>query len=251
METAKIENLGGNQVRELKMKSGVNRLCTDMPYEYFFLELESETYSVDFLASYTIYVFGLNCEGVEVAGFANLQIGDCVQCENSHNDISVKKGKATFLLAGTKSPATSIESRELTKKANVYCVTKPWGHELWVNGQHPNYALKQIYLHAGHKTSLQFHQFKSETNILFSGEANLHYVEEDIAKEPFEITSSNVLKQKISAISSVEVKPPTIHGIEAITDLLLYEVSTPHLDDVFRILDDTKRKNGRITSEHR
>jgi len=38
--------------------------------------------------------------------------------------------------------------------------------------------------------------------------------------------------------------------LKAISDILLYEVSTPHLDDVIRLADDKKRKDGRISTEH-
>ena len=44
--------------------------------------------------------------------------------------------------------------------------------------------------------------------------------------------------------------PGNIHRIQAITDILLYEVSTPHLDDVVRLQDDNKRPDGRIKEEH-
>src|SRR5207244_12187069 len=46
---------------------------------------------------------------------------------------------------------------------------------LWINGQHPCYALKKIFIKAGTKTSLQYHRFKQETNVLFEGLAKLHY----------------------------------------------------------------------------
>jgi hypothetical protein len=38
--------------------------------------------------------------------------------------------------------------------------------------------------------------------------------------------------------------------VVAITDVVLMEVSTPHVDDVVRIEDDTNRPDGRIESEH-
>ena len=33
-----------------------------------------------------------------------------------------------------------------------------------------------------------------------------------------------------------------VHRLKAISDILLYEVSTPHLDDVIRLADDKKEK---------
>jgi len=48
----------------------------------------------------------------------------------------------------------------------------------------------------------------------------------------------------------VDVMPLTLHRLEAVTDILLYETSTPHLDDVVRILDDSRRPDGRLEQEH-
>jgi mannose-6-phosphate isomerase len=48
----------------------------------------------------------------------------------------------------------------------------------------------------------------------------------------------------------VHVKPGQVHRIQAVTDLVLLEVSTPELDDVIRIEDDADRGNGRILREH-
>ena len=55
---------------------------------------------------------------------------------------------------------------------------------------------------------------------------------------------------RIEPVSSVDVKPKTLHRLEAVTDILLYETSTPHLDDVVRVLDDAKRPDGRLETEH-
>jgi hypothetical protein len=44
--------------------------------------------------------------------------------------------------------------------------------------------------------------------------------------------------------------PGILHRLEAISDVLLYETSTPHLDDVVRVTDDSKRPHGRIEKEH-
>jgi mannose-6-phosphate isomerase len=48
----------------------------------------------------------------------------------------------------------------------------------------------------------------------------------------------------------VHVRPGVIHRIEAVTDLVIVEVSTPELDDVIRLEDDMGRGNGRIETEH-
>lgn len=42
---------------------------------------------------------------------------------------------------------------------DVRFVKKPWGYEKWIADGNPNfkYALKEIFLKAGNKSSLQFH----------------------------------------------------------------------------------------------
>ena len=44
--------------------------------------------------------------------------------------------------------------------------------------------------------------------------------------------------------------PMRKHRIVAMSNLILQEVSTPEVDDVVRIDDDTHRPDGRIIQEH-
>ena len=60
----------------------------------------------------------------------------------------------------------------------------------------------------------------------------------------------NIVKNKIKEGNYVNVNNYAVHRLKAISDIILYEVSTPHLDDVIRIADDKNRSHGRITSEH-
>jgi D-lyxose ketol-isomerase len=138
----------------------------------------------------------------------------------------------------------------LSRYADLYKVSKPWGHELWINGQHPCYALKQIYIKAGTKTSLQYHNFKQETNVLFEGKAKLHY-KRDFSIANALVTAADIATLELSPVSSIDILPLTMHRLEAVTDIVLYETSTPHLEDVIRVRDDSNRPHGRIESEHR
>ena len=131
----------------------------------------------------------------------------------------------------------------------IYKVTKPWGYELWLNGRHPHYSLKFIYLREGTKTSLQYHEQKYETNVLFSGAARLHFVSDDRVYEPSE-QPIDIRTVKLAPISVVDIPPGTIHRIEAVSDVILVEASTSHLYDVVRLEDDSGRKSGWIDSEH-
>jgi quercetin dioxygenase-like cupin family protein len=42
--------------------------------------------------------------------------------------------------------------------------------------------------------------------------------------------------------SSHHITPPTVHRFRAVTDVLLFEVSTPELEDVVRLEDDFGRE---------
>ena len=135
------------------------------------------------------------------------------------------------------------------KEKNIYKVIKPWGYELWINGQEPTYSFKKIFIKKGTRTSLQFHKKKVETNFLFDGVAQL-----SLSKKSGKYSSNEILKniynKKISSGTFMNVKNFAIHRIEAISDILLFEVSTPHLDDVIRLFNDNKRKDGKILKEH-
>lgn len=153
------------------------------------------------------------------------------------------------MISGTSETHPNQKGLFFTSHENLYRVDKPWGHELWINGQHPLYALKEIYLKAGSKTSLQYHNFKQETNVLFEGCANLHYKSNDFVKND-NVTNGDLATVELAPISSIDVMPGVLHRLEALTDILLYETSTPHLDDVVRVSDDSMRPHGRIEREH-
>jgi len=119
-------------------------------------------------------------------------------------------------------------------------VIKPWGKEVWLE-LNDRYCYKRIYINAGHRTSFQYHQKKYETNYIISGEAEI-WLENDRGK---------IEKKKVSADFCFNVQPPRKHRVIAITDIILQEVSTPEVDDVVRIEDDSNRGDGRIDSEHK
>lgn len=118
-------------------------------------------------------------------------------------------------------------------------VEKPWGWEQWL-ALNEFYCYKRIYIKAGTRTSYQYHEFKQETNYIISGEAEV-WLEND----------EGVVEKKImKAGEYFDVSPPKKHRVIAISDVILQEVSTPHVDDVIRIQDDANRADGRIESEH-
>lgn len=106
-------------------------------------------------------------------------------------------------------------------------VDKPWGRELWwaVTG---HYVGKIIEVKAGHSLSLQYHRRKLETLLCHQGEGEM-------------ILGQEVIELKPGV--AVTVEPGTLHRIVARTDLQLFEVSTPEVEDVVRVED----RYGRVT----
>lgn len=247
-----IKNYGGNFVSQLSTGSIGKTLLGEGPYEYFIYETsDNEHISFDYLYSYSVFILekSKNCIIRFDSIKSIIEQGDRIQVENSKNTIRIVGGEAKLLIAGTKIPHPKLSGVNLTKKTEVYKVIKPWGHELWINNQHPNYAFKEIFIKAGNKTSLQYHRLKQETNVLFRGTAKLHYKNNTSSKID-DVTSCDISELTLNPTSIIDVLPFTLHRLEAVTDILLYEVSTPHLDDVIRISDDSGRPNGRINDEH-
>lgn len=243
---------GGNTIGRFDLKRLGRQVFGTGPYLYYFHHaVAGEELVLNELRSFTVYVFDRDRAATVrvVENAVTLDVGDCVQAEGCDIRIAVIGGAAQFLVAGTETPHPSEHGLTVRRHAEIYKVAKPWGHELWINGQHPRYALKQIFVKAGTKTSLQYHNFKQETNVLFSGCAKLHYkANSDVPND--KVTHADIATVQIEPVSTVGVTPPTLHRLEAVTDILLYETSTPHLDDVVRVQDDSRRPDGRIATEH-
>jgi hypothetical protein len=146
---------------------------------------------------------------------------------------------------------------------NTKRVKKPWGYELWIASDlnSKGYAMKEIFIKTGFKTSFQFHQYKEESNYIISGKGTLllsknkinlnkfknkNYSEKDLKNLLKKLKSYNLTKG-----SSFHVKPLYIHSVISLENLKMIESSSLHLDDVYRIFDEYKRGHGRINSEHK
>ena len=104
-------------------------------------------------------------------------------------------------------------------------VSKPWGHELiWAHSD--RYVGKMLHIKAGEALSVQYHNKKDETVHLLSGEL-IYRVHLDGAMRDVHLGVGD----------SFRLVPGTIHQMEAVTDVVVLEVSTPELDDVVRLKD--------------
>jgi len=133
-------------------------------------------------------------------------------------------------------------------EATAKVVNKPWGKEVWINyrkdeqvgDQVKPYVMKKLYIRAGTRTSFQYHVEKVETNFLLEG----------MVEAWFESSPGYIDKQVLTAGAIWTIPAGIKHRIITKTDVILVETSTPEVDDVIRIEDDTLRGDGRIPGEH-
>lgn len=107
---------------------------------------------------------------------------------------------------------------------------KPWGYELLLV-RTERYAGKILFIHAGHRLSLQHHATKDEALFLLAGEAVIE----------LESAVHRLHHQRMAADRSYRVKPGRKHRLAALTEATVLEVSTPELEDVLRWQDDYGR----------
>lgn len=111
-------------------------------------------------------------------------------------------------------------------KQMVQRVEKPWGYELiWAKTK--DYVGKILHINKGHKLSLQYHKIKEETIFLNSGK--MLFVFENELGELTEIP--------LAAGDAHHIPTGKKHRMIAVEDCEIFEVSTPHLDDVVRLED--------------
>ena len=106
-------------------------------------------------------------------------------------------------------------------------VPKPWGEEI-IFAHTELYAGKILRIRAGEALSLQYHERKDESLYLFQGSLRLRVKPGADGPES---------ETRLEAGDAVRFLPGTRHRMEAITECVLFEVSTPELDDVVRLED--------------
>lgn len=243
---------GGNIVRSINLDDqGKFQFASDA-YNYFcYRTAEEESVWFNGMKSFCLYLLSSDASSmIYLETGESVCVGDAVQFENAAASLHVRGGGATFLVAGTAAAHFMDRIVKIVRAERMKFVSKPWGSELWVTGEHPGYCLKKININKGTRTSLQYHRMKRETNVLLHGQAKLYFKkDEDVPNDS--VLSQNLGAALLSPVSLVDVFPNTLHRLEAVTDIVLCEVSTPHLDDVVRVSDDANRKDGRVESEHR
>ncbi len=226
-------------------------------YYYAFFNLPTGgNLKLDYLTEYTVFIKSLEedinaklsfatGESVNLKSFDSADIAGIYTelINNSDYDIQI-------LVAGIREKKIDKPVFHIIRAGDIKTVFKPWGHEYWINQYNLDYSLKEVFLKKGKRTSLQYHHFKQETNVLFDGVANIWYKSNpNVAND--DVQDNDIDFVRINALSSVDVVPKLIHRVESVTDVYLYEASTPHLEDVIRVQDDNNRKDGTVESEHK
>ncbi len=114
-------------------------------------------------------------------------------------------------------------------------VDKPWGHEvIWAETD--SYVGKILHIQEGEQLSLQYHEVKEETLFCQSGRLEL---------QVREVGSDDLQTIILEPGHAKHIPPRTVHRMRALSTCDVFEVSTPHLEDVVRLED----RYGRTTGE--
>lgn len=126
----------------------------------------------------------------------------------------------------------NISSTNITVDDSVLFthIDKPWGYEELVECN-DKYVVKKLFMKTGHSCSIQYHELKTETILVFSGKLNI-YIGDSV---------ENLLKKEYLAGETVTIKPYIVHRMEAVEDSIYYETSTNELWDVVRLQDNYNR----------
>jgi len=112
-------------------------------------------------------------------------------------------------------------------------IEKPWGFEI-LFAETPRYAGKVLFVRKGCRLSLQYHKVKDE--VLYVHEGKVHMEIEWDGEHKESLT--------LGAGGCVRVTPRTKHRLTAMEATMLFEASTPELDDVVRLEDDYGRTSS-------
>lgn len=112
-------------------------------------------------------------------------------------------------------------------------IEKPWGKEEILE-TNANYMVKRLFIKAGNRCSLQYHEYKRETIIVVSGTL--------LITRNFEGADSTWEDIVLYPGDFYTIPVGRTHRMEGVTNAIYIEASTPEQDDVMRVSDDYGRK---------
>ena len=125
----------------------------------------------------------------------------------------------------------TVDKSKFSHEPYVKRVDKPWGYELIYTREELPYTGKVMHINAGKRQSLQIHDKKQETYLLYSGRGGVIIENASCEMENVEFESN---KGYTCAIGQK-------HRLFAITDCDILEFSTPELGNTYRLEDDYAR----------
>lgn len=136
---------------------------------------------------------------------------------------------------------------------NLERIEKPWGYEvIWgKSASSDGYIGKLLFIDAGERLSMQFHEIKEETILVKTGTLYIQTVGKASGNNDF----SELMKSAIEEIvlrpgDVIHIPPFTTHRFIAKEENVeLIEVSTCFLNDVVRIEDDYGRSDESIDED--
>ena len=102
-----------------------------------------------------------------------------------------------------------------------------WGSEEILETSSRKWMLKRLFIKSGSKGGLQYHRLKDEGGILISGKLLIRYSDQNL----------KLNERIINEGESFHFPPFCIHQEEALTDCIIIEVTTPHMNDRVRMED--------------
>ena len=190
-------NLGGNKITRLNRKIKKTIIAASRYYFYNHYNLKkNEKITIPKNINGTIFI--LNCKNNSSIKLDNKKIKikkySCIYFKK-YEKFETLNNSVEILLVGKK--LKKIKNYILNKKSfNFYKVSKPWGYELWINSLNTDFAFKKIYIKKGFQTSLQFHNYKRETNLVLEGEARFFYKKNKQVKN-MNVTTKDMGSKKI------------------------------------------------------
>jgi len=112
-------------------------------------------------------------------------------------------------------------------------IEKPWGYEIIYTPEGIGRVGKILFVRAGNRLSLQYHEVKEETIALFSGSAKI-FIE----------NASGVIEEKSMQLQAgYTILPKQKHRIQAIDDSYIIETSSAEVGTTVRLEDDFSRSD--------
>ena len=105
-------------------------------------------------------------------------------------------------------------------------IEKPWGSELLLE-KNDRYMVKLLTMKKDHCCSLQYHEQKTETVYVLSGNLRIYLGDSQDKLETVSMLPGDY----------ITLHPGKVHRMEGIVDSTYLEASTPEMDDVVRLID--------------